>query len=241
MPSRPLLIGHRGYPAKFPENTLLSFLAALYYGTDGVELDVWLSGDGHPVVIHDEDTGRVSSVRLEVKKSTLRELRSAYLGAGQVIPTLGEVFKHLPKSALVLVEVKDVDVVEEAVRLVREHGREESTVLISFIPEALEKARSLSETIRLGLNVDSLDKAGWGFEKKGELALYSLNPPVEGLEALGEKAVRYLSRARELGLKIFLWTVNDAETALKWFRLVDAVMTDNVEAIREVLHRPGRE
>ena len=58
-------------------------------------------------------------------------------------------------------------VVEEAVRLVKEHGREESTVLISFIPEALEKARSLSETIRLGLNVDSLDKAGWGFEKKG--------------------------------------------------------------------------
>ena len=32
MSSRPLLIGHRGHPAKFPENTLLSFLAPLYYG-----------------------------------------------------------------------------------------------------------------------------------------------------------------------------------------------------------------
>ena len=79
-----------------------------------------------------------------------------------------------------------------------------------------------------------------GFREEGGLALYSLNPPGEGLEALGEEALGYLSRARELGLKVFLWTVNDAETALKYSRLVDAIMTDNVEALREVLHRPGR-
>jgi len=66
--ARPLVIGHRGYPAKYPENTIASFIAALYYGADGVELDVWLSGDGVPVVIHDEMTGRVSSVDLAVKK-----------------------------------------------------------------------------------------------------------------------------------------------------------------------------
>lgn len=87
-----LVIGHRGYSARYPENTMLSMLAALYYGVDGVELDVWLSGDGNIVVIHDPDTKRVSGVELPVKKSTLRELRRVYLGLGQVIPTLDGVY-----------------------------------------------------------------------------------------------------------------------------------------------------
>ncbi|MGC9182185.1 glycerophosphodiester phosphodiesterase family protein [Thermogladius sp.] len=236
---RPLLIGHRGYSAKYPENTLLSFMAALYYGADGVELDVWAAGDGRAVVIHDEDTERVAGVRVPVKGSSVSELRRAYLGMGQVVPTLDEVFRALPAGKLLLVEAKDVDVVGEVVGLAVEHGRLDETVLISFIPEALVRARELSSRLMIGLNVDSLEKAEWGLRKSGEIGLHSINPPVEGLEALGGKALDYLEKARRAGLKVYVWTVNDPQQALKWAPHCDAIITDEVEKVGRALRGVG--
>ncbi len=48
-----LRIAHRGVSARFPENSLAAFEAAIQEGCDGIELDVHLSGDGIPVVVHD--------------------------------------------------------------------------------------------------------------------------------------------------------------------------------------------
>jgi len=235
--ARPLVIGHRGYPAKYPENTIASFIAALYYGADGVELDVWLSGDGVPVVIHDETTGRVSSVDLAVKKFSVSELRRAYLGMGQVVPTLEEVFMALPRDKLVLVEIKDVDAVEQVVELIERYGRIESTVLISFEPEVLVKARSLSSEVKIGLDIDSVEKFLWGWSKREELKLYSLNSPIEGLKLYRSLADMYLEQVKSAGLKVFLWTVNDPKDALEWRDKVDGIVTDNVEEIIKALNR----
>jgi Glycerophosphoryl diester phosphodiesterase len=47
------IVGHRGYPAKYPENTVMGFQAAIALGVDAIELDVQLTGDGVPVVLHD--------------------------------------------------------------------------------------------------------------------------------------------------------------------------------------------
>ena len=41
--------GHRGWAAKYPENTLLSFEKAIELGVDAVEFDVWLTSDKAPV------------------------------------------------------------------------------------------------------------------------------------------------------------------------------------------------
>ena len=45
--------GHRGFCAEYPENTLISFEAAIDLGVDCFEFDVWLSKDGVPVIQHD--------------------------------------------------------------------------------------------------------------------------------------------------------------------------------------------
>ena len=44
--------GHRGYCAKYPENTLISFAAAMDLGVDAFEFDVWLTSDKVPVLMH---------------------------------------------------------------------------------------------------------------------------------------------------------------------------------------------
>lgn len=50
--------GHRGWRARYPENTLVSYRAAIGLGVDAIEFDVWLSRDGAPVIMHDANTRR---------------------------------------------------------------------------------------------------------------------------------------------------------------------------------------
>jgi len=72
-----LLLGHRGDPANHAENSVASFLAALRCGADGVELDVQVSADGEPFVIHDATLDRTTAARGEVSAHTAAQLDSA--------------------------------------------------------------------------------------------------------------------------------------------------------------------
>ena len=100
---RPLVVGHRGWLARYPENTLVGFEAAIGRGVDFLELDIHLSSDGHIVVIHDEDPHRTTGVRGSVKRMTLKRIRQLDAGrwfdtkfTGRRIPTLEEVRSEEP-------------------------------------------------------------------------------------------------------------------------------------------------
>lgn len=58
---------HRGYSGKYPENTMLAFRKAVEAGADGIELDVQLTKDGVPVIIHDELVDRTTNGKGLVK------------------------------------------------------------------------------------------------------------------------------------------------------------------------------
>lgn len=68
------LIGHRGYPEKYPENTLIGFQAALDLGADGVELDVHLSKDCVPIVFHDESFDRTADLAGSIRDTDAAEI-----------------------------------------------------------------------------------------------------------------------------------------------------------------------
>ena len=53
-------IAHRGASAYEPENTLRAFARAIDMGATLIELDIHLSRDGQPVVIHDADLSRTT-------------------------------------------------------------------------------------------------------------------------------------------------------------------------------------
>jgi len=57
----PFVIGHRGLPARYPENTLPSFLAAMAAGADGLESDLRLSADGVIMLMHDATLDRTTN------------------------------------------------------------------------------------------------------------------------------------------------------------------------------------
>ena len=66
---------HRGYSGKYPENTMLAFRKAVEAGADGIELDVQLTKDGVPVIIHDELVDRTTDGKGLVKDMSLTQLR----------------------------------------------------------------------------------------------------------------------------------------------------------------------
>ena len=66
--------GHRGYCAKYPENTLASFKAAMDLGVDQIEFDIWMSKDGVPVLMHDENAKRTTGVDKLITEMTLEEI-----------------------------------------------------------------------------------------------------------------------------------------------------------------------
>jgi glycerophosphoryl diester phosphodiesterase len=67
--------GHRGYCAKYPENTMISFEAAMDLGVDAIEFDVWLTADKVPVLIHDGNCLRTCGVDVHVRDLTLAEVQ----------------------------------------------------------------------------------------------------------------------------------------------------------------------
>ena len=95
--------GHRGMVQKYPENTMANFKACVDQGIS-IELDVYLTKDGVPVVIHDATVDRTTNGSGEVMAMTLRELKALDAGSWydpkfkkEKIPTLGEVFDMLSR------------------------------------------------------------------------------------------------------------------------------------------------
>ena len=126
--------GHRGWRAKYPENTLISFRAAIELGVDAIEFDVWLSKDKVPVIMHDANTLRITGHDGLITEQTLAELKELDAGshkgaefAGERIPTLRETLKlarSLRPSLRLGVEIKDFreETVDKAVAMLKESG-----------------------------------------------------------------------------------------------------------------------
>ncbi len=235
------MLGHRGYSALYPENSLLAFEEAVKAGADGIELDVRLTSDGEVVVIHDESLDRTSNVSGLVGELTLAEIRRADLGMGQSIPTLSEVLSKV--KGLVNVEIKEERAVERCVQVVRETGSSDRVLYSSFDVNALRRVRSLDPEARLGLLIDSEEMLAEIPSLAKELGLFSVNAPVEGVDLLGIKGFAAASEMlRSLGLRLILWAANDERLHQLIPELAgtfDAVITDDPPRALRLLRGMG--
>lgn len=103
---RPLIIGHRGASADAPENSLQAFALAMNQGADGFELDVQLSADGVPIILHDDTLDRTTDGHGPAATLAAAELRRLTLGNGEGVPTLDDLFTLLGRAPLYNVELK---------------------------------------------------------------------------------------------------------------------------------------
>ena len=143
-----LVEGHRGYCAEYPENTLVSYEAAIELGVDCFEFDIWLSKDKVPVLMHDGNARRTCGVDKDLRDMTLaqiKELEPAYTAKfgdkfvrkGIKVPTLRELCElvstkrpHMPLG----IEIKEYteETVDIAVAILKEYGLFENSWFYAF-------------------------------------------------------------------------------------------------------------
>ena len=91
----PRVMGHRGTAARAPENTLAGIRAAKDSGLDWVEFDTMLTGDGVPVLYHDDNLQRTTGRDALMENTAFADLASLEAGAwfdhrfhGEPVPSL---------------------------------------------------------------------------------------------------------------------------------------------------------
>lgn len=227
-----LIYAHRGYSAKYPENTLSAFKAALPH-VDGIELDVQLTRDGRLVVIHDETVDRTTNGSGFVKDMTLRQLRLLRTESGERIPTLEEVLVLLePTDVTLNIELKtdrfDYDGIEYLTWLaVTEFKLEQRVVFSSFNPDTLIRLRDIAREARIAvLTTDGHPNLIEFVERIGAEAVHA-QPKFMG--------TRDWMTLREQNRLLRLYTINDP-SELPDMTGVDAIMTDEVERFQSRSH-----
>ncbi|MBO8172321.1 MAG: glycerophosphodiester phosphodiesterase [Bacillaceae bacterium] len=149
-----LIFAHRGASAAAPENTMIAFQKALEMGADGIELDVQLTRDRIPVVIHDEKISRTSNGTGWVKDLTFRELRTLDFGSwfspdfrGTRIPALEDVLVWAgPTRLQINIELKNglvpyPDMESLILELVERHQLRDRVILSSFNHDSLVRIK----------------------------------------------------------------------------------------------------
>ncbi|WP_338033462.1 glycerophosphodiester phosphodiesterase [Jeotgalibaca caeni] len=240
------MVAHRGSKGTAPENTIAAFKEALRVGSDGIELDVHLSKDGIPVVIHDESINRTTNGKGYVKDLTVAELQQYDAGSwfhtrfsGEKIPTLEEVMEVLIEhdfEGMLNIELKTDQIpylgIERIVLdLVRSYQPRFTTIYSSFNYETMERLTKLDRRAEFALL----------FSEKGKNLTKLPSGRVVKAWHPRHTLLPYLLSTKSVTIPIRVWTVNRRlHMAYCFVNKVDTIITDFPEKalkVRKLLQR----
>lgn len=233
----PLVIAHRGFSAKYPENTLISFQAALDAGAQMIELDITLTRDRQIVVIHDDELDRTTNGRGMVRDLSLSELKALDAGSwfhprfkGETVPTLTAVFNLVKHRSLINIEIKssayDPDQPHDAIErqlteTIYQENMQEWVLISSFKWKLLENIRQENDTLPLALlskdpiSTKAVETCKWLNAFAWNQNQRKCNP-------------NHVTEAHDAGLRIFTYTVNSPERMKSLIKMgVDGIFSDD--------------
>lgn len=162
-----IVVSHAACAGHAPENTLAGVRLALHMGADAVEIDVHLSADGIPVLIHDDSVDRTTDGHGPVASLTLAELRRLDASArsrfetfrGEKVPTLAEVLELTRARALLVIEIKPPGIEQPVLEAVRVAEALDWAMVWSFHPGVVSEIRRREPRLPAGLLTLSLSDA----------------------------------------------------------------------------------
>ncbi|MDD5476112.1 MAG: glycerophosphodiester phosphodiesterase [Syntrophales bacterium] len=246
-PDRAWVVAHRGGKALWPENTLHAFGKALEAGAHVLEMDVRVTADGIPVIIHDNKLDRTTNGTGRVGDFTLRELRRLdaayhwsssaepdqwpYRGAGLTIPALEEVFNAFPEAHMVI-EIKESGKDRASVvgELIKRYNREDRTMVASFQTPLLRSFRASYPGVATSAGRSEV-RSFWLLRK---LFLHGLiRPDYVALQVPERSRGRtvmtpgFVETARRKQISVQVWTVNKKEDMERLLDMgINALITD---------------
>jgi glycerophosphoryl diester phosphodiesterase len=240
------LIAHRGASGHAPENTLAAVRRAMEMRAEMVEVDVLLSKDGIPVLLHDPSLDRTTDGTGNVSDFTLEELARLDAGswfeaafAGEKIPTVDELLALCKGKMAVNLEIKtqavtdatEGGVVDKVVDLVRNHGMEQNVIFSSFDPRAIVQLKTIAPDIAGAILYDS--------------RLYDGAHPVDIATNLGADAFNcnwrqvrpsLVDSLHKAGKSVNVYTVNADTLMHRMLDMgVDGIFTDYPDVLLQVL------
>lgn len=224
--SPPFILGHRGASAVAPENTLAAFSRAISDGADGIEFDVRLSRDGVPVVIHDATLKRTGRIDRLVSELTAAELQEVDVGSWfgetkkktfrEKLPTLTQVFELFSANkGLLYIEMKcDKNegplLAAEVARLTREARMAERVVVESFDHAAIAAVKQIDSGIRTAALFEPRLTRPISTVRRLKMVDTALGVGADEIALHHTLAgVRVVEKARQAGLEVVVWTVDD--------------------------------
>ena len=232
----PGLVAHRGGGSIAPENTLGSIRLGQSLGYRMHEIDVKLSKDEVPFLLHDAMLDRTTSGKGRSSERTWDELRGFDAGLwhsegfrGEKLASFEDAARLLmERDTLINVEIKPnpgfeartgEKVAEAAASLW--HGAAIPPLLSSFSFEALMAAKRAAPHLPRGFLVREILSTDWA--RLDELEAVSVHSDHRAF------SLDRLERAHGKGLRVLLYTINDAELAQRFFDSgVDSIVTDNL-------------
>lgn len=219
---KPLIIAHRTCPKDAPENSLEGIRKAAELGADGVEVDLRVSLDQKPYILHDWTLQRTARFPMPLEATLSLIVNRLQLRNGEPIPTLEAALDALAPGLLIACDVKAAWAIPHLVREVRQRRIEQRTLawctsaldvryMRRFAPEvetaylrndtdAAGKLAFLATAVRLRANAVS---AHW----------HAIDPS-------------FVSTAHELGLKVYSWHGESELTPAKLESGLDGLITD---------------
>lgn len=258
---KPLVIAHRGASGLAPENTLAAFKLAVALGSDGVEMDVQLTADGQPVVIHDTrvdrttdgagavaalsrhqiaalDAGRWFDRRLVVRPRVRARVESLHRNgfAGEQVPTLQDALRFLKSARLprVYLELKGAPA----------NGIE----LLGRTLRIVKRLRMDSVVTLLSFDHQLLAEANLLSPRLRTAPIFRIGTPSRIISAAlalepTEVAIHFslatrrtVRRLHDRGIRVSCWTVNHSLLMRRLVNAgVDSIITNFPDRLRKVI------
>ncbi len=238
-----LVIGHAGAAGEAPENTLAGVRRCLEAGAEAMEIDVQLTADGVPALLHDETLDRTTNLRGPVRRITSADLARADAGGGEPVPTLAAVLELVAGRLTVFCELKatggdtaqDQRLVDGVIELVESMGAQWWVAVQSFQPAIVERSRERAPRISTALispavSGERLERLLSGTVRRGAQAVSLQYKCVDGATVVA---------AKRRQLSVWAWTP-DREG--DWGQLVaagvDGIITNYPGRLRAFLAAP---
>ena len=242
--TRPLLIAHRGYSARYPENTPAAFEGAVQTGCDMIELDVTPTKDRKVVVIHDDTLDRTTTGKGPVRDHSLQEIKKLDAGswfdarfAAERVPMLSEVMKLAAGRCMLNIEIKEsafeadypVDAIEhQVVKLVKTSVALDRVILSSFDKRILQRIAAMDVPPAIAYISDHGADSGV-LEMLLAMKAFSWHPR---FKVLTRDQVEMMHAS---GLKVFPWTINTRTEAEAVLALgVDGLICNELRVMQAV-------
>lgn len=215
------VIAHRGVSGSYPENTLSAFQAAIDIRAEMVELDVSISKDGIPVVVHDRTVDRTTDFEGDVQSFSLEDLKKMEVGAwfseefrGEEFPTLKNSLELMKDKLAVNIEIKTEavsdeiqgGVVDKALQIVTDLDMSSSVIFSSFDYRVMEQLNVLDPKMAKALLYEASQSAELlpsELVQKYKIDIFNCS--------YKQLSVKWINDLQKHKIPYFVYTVNEPE------------------------------